>query len=479
MDTSPPAPQSHRTDVTVASLKKTLSHLFPQVDQHWAKPLDAYASAVYRLGGHRTGCSARDEAMVFLQNCIERAALRTGATSREAKQCSQQLVAAPVIQTGPHCHLLVEPDAFYTHLFSLLGLTANHLPWHIWYSASTVKFIEKPKKGPGWLLLEGEPVNVFGLPRRLMDSYSICGLNAHYSFKLTGNTKGTPANPSAVRLKALLPQGEFASAADAIKAGNQAFWNWAFPAQPRLLQLDDTDMADLVADHLENPGSWLSRQLFGNGMLAGAIIEAIDQLNAGPWAGWMRSTTDFFWGLANGKLFPLRLGNRMLTAGPGKEVELRFEPVALAAALRGREIVPNLFITFLVTSILPGIRVLGGCQQTVYYPLMRHVFSSALRQIGPQDLLATINADDCPGVWGHRVLKPGTPSPFRELESSPLPHLLSFYGSQPLEQACGGLKSFVGDPLWETLAQQIADGTVHAGSPEWKFAGTASRIRRS
>ncbi|WP_413814001.1 hypothetical protein [Rhizobium sp. Leaf453] len=470
MDTSPPAAHSQRTDVTVASLKETLSHLFPQVDQHWAKPLDAYASAVYRIGGHRTGCCARDEAMALLQNCIERAALRMGATSQEAKQCSQQLVAAPVIQTGPHCHLLVEPDAFYTHLFSLLGLNANRLQWHIWYSASTVKFIEKPKKGPGWLSLDGEPVNVFGLPRRLMDSYSICGLNAHYSFKLTGTTRDAPANPSAVRLNALLPQGEFASAADAIKTGNQALWKWAFPAQPRLLQLDDTDMADLVADHLDSPGSWLSRQLFGNGMLAAAIIEAIDGLNAGPWAGWIRSTTDFFWGLANGKLFPLQLGNLMLTARAGKARELRFEPAALAAALRRREIIPNLFTTFLVASILPGIRVLGGCRQTVYYPLMRHVFSSALRQIGAQDLLETLGADVCPGVWGHRVLKPVAPSPFRELESSPLPHLLNIYGSQSLQQACGDLENFVGDPLWEKLAQQIADGTVHAGSPEWKFA---------
>ncbi len=408
--------------------------------------------------------------MFFLQKCVERAALRAGANVQEAKQAAQQLAAAPVIQAGPHCHVLIEPDAFYTHLFSLLGLNANGLQWHIWYSASTVKFIERPKKGPGRLWLEGEPVNVFGLPRRLMDSYSVCGFKGPYSFQLAGTSKETPANASVARLKTILPEVEFASAADAIKAGNQALWRWAFPAQPRLLQLDDIDIADLVADHLEDPGSWLSRHFAGNDLVARALLEAIDQLNAGPWAGWIRSTTDFFWGHTGGRLFSLRLVNQVLTGNPGKAMELRFEPEAIAAALRRREIVPNLFTTFLVASILPGVRVLGGCRQTVYYPLMRYVFSNALERSGHHALLETLSADDCPGGWGHRVLKPRNASPFQELESSPLPVLLDFYGKQPLEQACGDLESFTSDPIWAALTRRIADEIVHVRSPEWKFA---------
>lgn len=470
MDENPTTVRSRSNDFTAAALKQSLSHLFPKLDDHWSGPLKNYAQATYHIAGYRSGCSARDEAMFFLQKCVERAALRAGANVQEAKQSAQQLAAAPVIQTGPHCHLLIEPDAFYTHLFSLLGLNANGLQWHIWYSASTVKFIERPRKGPGWLLLEGEPVNVFGLPRRLMDSYSVCGFNGPYSFQMAGSSKDVPANPSAARLKSILPEAEFASAADAIKAGNQALWSWAFPAQSRLLQLDDIDIADLVADHLEDPGSWLSKHFAGNDLVARALLEAIDQLNAGRWAGWIRSTTDLFWGLAGGRLLPLHLENGTLTGNPGKAMELRFEPAALAAALRRREIVPNLFITFLVASILPGVRVLGGCRQTVYYPLMRYVFSTALRQAGDQDLLDTISADDWPGGWGHRVLKPHNVLPFHELESSPLPDLLDFYGKQPLEQACGDLESFTSDPIWAALTQRIANEVVHARSPEWKFA---------
>ena len=67
-------------------------------------------------------------------------------------------MGAPVLQTGPHCLLLIEPDAFYTHLFSLLGLQAHVREWYITYHASTVSFSEKAKKGPGWLWLQDEPL---------------------------------------------------------------------------------------------------------------------------------------------------------------------------------------------------------------------------------------------------------------------------------------------------------------------------------
>ncbi|RAX40276.1 hypothetical protein [Rhizobium tropici] len=456
--------------LTLADMKKTLSHVMPGIDQFWSRELKDYARAVYEVEGHRAGCAIRDAAMSRLQACVERAALRSGADGTQAREAADQLAAAPVIQTGPHCHLLIEPDAFYTHLFSLLGLSAHRLRWHIWYGASTVKFIEKAKKGPGWLTLDNETINVFGLSRSRMDAYSLCGSNGIYRFLLSASERGQGANPSEERLKTILPGEGFASAAEAIKAGNQALWERFFPGQVRLLQLDDIDMADLVADHLEDADSWLSKCTGGDGAWASAILQAIDELDAGPWAGWIRRTTDLFWGLAEGKIFPLRLKNGVLSDVKGSRPDVRFEPMSIAAALRQRTIVPSLFMTFLVISILPGTRVLGGCRQVVYYPLMRHVLATALQKTGETSLLHALRADVRPGVWGHRVLKPHNGSPFADLENETVMDLLELYGKQTLAETCGDLASFTGDPIWAGLTARMREGKIRVPTSERQWA---------
>jgi hypothetical protein len=441
----------------------------PELARFWARPLTDYAHAVYDESA-RGRCSIRDDAMVRFRAFVTRVALRSGANQRDAEQASRQIAASPVIQTGPHLHLLIEPDAFYTHLFSALGLTAHAHRWHICYSSSTVKFIEKSKKGPGWLSLGGEVVNVFGLSRSRMDPYSICGFNGPYRFTLAGQNGGGSANAAAVRLKAILPDTDFPSAADAIKAANQSLWRRSFPPSLRLLQFDDIDVADLVAEHFEDPVSWMSSRFSVDGRFAERILRAIDRLNTGPWTGWIRQTTDFFWGLEGGKIFPLRLHGGILSSRSSSILEVRFDPESIAASLRQRKLVPNLLMTFLVTSILPGVRVLGGCRQTVYYPLMRYLLTTALDVSSDRELLDALRADERPGMWGHRVLRPKDGSPFMEVEESGAAmEVAARYGARPLEDAAGDLVSFTGDPIWAELSGHLRAQAIHAASIEWQW----------
>ncbi len=456
--------------IAAEEVRRTLSCLLPDLARFWARPLTDYAFAAYKAGA-RGRCLIRDDAVVRLRAFVARIAVRSGANQDDAEQASRQIAASPVMQTGPHCHLLIEPDAFYTHLFSALGLTAHGLRWHICYGSSTVKFIEKSKKGPGWLSLGGEVVNVFGLSRSRMDPYSICGSNGPYRFVLAGQNGRESANSAAVRLKALLPDMDFPSAADAIKAANRSLWRRWFPPDFRLLQFDDIDVADLIADHFEDPGSWLSVRFADGGLFAHNLLLGLDRLNSRPWAGWIRRTTDFFWGLEDGRIFPLRLQGGFLSSGSPSVLEVRFDPETIAASLRQRKLVPNLLMTFLVTSILPGVRVLGGCRQTVYYPLMRHLLASALKSSGDQELLEALRADERPGMWGHRVLRPANGSPFIEIEESGSGlGIASRYGAYALDDTAGDLASFTGDPIWAELSAHIKARAIHVASPEWQLA---------
>ncbi|WP_429819948.1 hypothetical protein [Ensifer sp. B1-9] len=411
--------------------------------------------------------------MELLCRCVERACWRSGYSVEEGRSASHYLLASPVLQTGPHCLLLLEPDAFYTHLFSLLGLNAHGCRWHITYHASTVSFTEKAKKGPGWFTLENEALNVFGLPRSRLDSFSVCGLNGPFRFALSNGKGDLAPNDAAAALLAQLPSGEFASAADAIRAANQTLWRAKLPFPIKLLQLDDFDIADLVADHLDDAGSWMSARFIGNGKVAENILDAMDRLNIGPWQGWIRRTTDFFWRMEKGRIIPLRLEDSTLRASGPSNFEMQFLPDSIAAALRQRAIVPSLFTVFLVLSMLPGVRALGGCRQTIYYPLMRYLTAIGLERSGNLDLLTELRGDDRPGLWGHRILKPAGGYPFREIElfggvAAPL----SKYAEMPLVQSCGDLASFTRDQIWAELSKRIASGVITPGAAEWQWSGS-------
>jgi hypothetical protein len=444
----------------------------PDLSRYWERPLHAYASVVYDADPFRSDCAERNDAMDRLCNCVERAALRAGFEAGEALSASLQMLASPVLQTGPHCLLLIEPDAFYTHLFSLIGLKAQGRKWHISYCVSTTSFIEAAKKGPGWLKLEGETLNVFGLPRRRMDGRSICCLNGPYRFSLTNPQGEAAPNASAARLLADLPIDEFPSAAEAIKVANQALWHSKSASPVSLLQLDDFDIADLVADHLDDAASWTSAHFVGDGVVAGRILNAIDELNAGPWSGWIRRTTDFFWRMENDRVVPLRLQDGSLRSGGSSNFEVKFRPDSLAEALRARAILPSLFTAFLVMSILPGTRVLGGCRQTIYYPLMRHLVSIGIERSGDLGLRKALETDRRPGLWGHRVLRPAGGDPFREIElAGGIAPLLSKYAQLWLNEASGDLASFTQDPIWASLSEHLSAGRITRVSKEWLWSG--------
>jgi hypothetical protein len=102
-----------------------IRHLFPWNCQFRNGTLHEYAHAVFEIEPHRYGCNVRDRAMIMLQGCVRRAARKTGFVEDRIHRIGEEILKAPVVQTGPHLHLLIEPDAYYTHLFSLMGLMAR------------------------------------------------------------------------------------------------------------------------------------------------------------------------------------------------------------------------------------------------------------------------------------------------------------------------------------------------------------------
>jgi hypothetical protein len=448
---------------TKDDIKTMLSSLLPELGTHWTVPLRDYAASVYDAAPLRSTSPIREDACQRVKRLVEGCATRAGCSLSDALEAGKQIVTNRVLQTGPHCHLLVEPDAFYTLLFSVMGLQAQRLPCYIWYSASTVKFIESAKKGPGWLRLENEAINLFGLPRKQMERRSICAMEDNVRFALQKQAGRSPW-PALQELASLLPKSDFTSAAEAIRAANLALSKVMLPNAIKLIQFDDVDVADLVADHLGDPNSWMAINLFGRPSFAQALLGALDAFESGPWTGWIRRTTDLFWRLFNGRLCPLRLNGSHFVSPIIADWRLPAEAEAIAAALRAGQIIPNLLMTFFVISILPGLRVLGGCRQIAYYPLMREVVEAALSACGHVGLQLNLSRETRTSVWGHRVLKPAPACAVTEFDGGSIAAMLDRFGQQPLEQACGDLRSFTADPLWTGLAGRLANGSPAAAT---------------
>ncbi|WP_167365303.1 hypothetical protein [Mesorhizobium qingshengii] len=447
----------------------SLRALYPWMSPYHSRPIRDYAFRLFEAPASRPMPEIRFRAFTKLLDLIRKAATRNGLSADAASEICRDFQRRRVLQTGPHLLLLMDPEAYYTHVFSLLGLSAHGCSTYVSYAVSTVSLVEKPRKGPGWLTVGGKPVNVFGLSRSRMAGYNLLAGPGSYRFELVP-TEPNLQGDALARLRSLLPKTQFERPAHAIKAANLMLWPKMFAGRFAFLQIDDEDIADLVADHLSDADSWLRAWLLEDSKLASNILAEIDRLVAGPWSGWLPRGTDFFWFYENGKRLPLRLAaGELVHPATGMKVA-PFSAPEILERLANRTLIPNLLLVFLVLSILPGVRVLGGSHQPVYYPLMRYVVRRALEVAGVDaDLLQALARDDVPGAWGHRVIECDD-DPFELFlngRNGAKSDIIERLGDISFAEACGSMKGFVSDPSWHELHRRLRQGLVTPADAEW------------
>lgn len=450
----------------------SLATLFPWMRSYYSQPVRDYAFRVFETPTSKDIPEVRRKAFTKLLAAIKKAGKRSGLPTDTVVRICEELKARRVLQTGPHLLLLLDPEAFYTHIFSLLGLSAHGCSTYLSYAVSTVSIAERARKGPGWLTIDRKPVNVFGLSRSRMIGYNLLTGPGPYRFELVPAEQGGRGDTLAL-LRALFPSCEFERPAHAIKAANLGLWPHLFGSRFVFLQIDDEDIADLVADHLSDSDSWLRARLLEDAKLASNILAEINKLADGPWSGWLTRSTDFFWLYENGKRLPLRLeAGELIDQSTGTKVG-RFAAADIIERLANRTLIPNLFLMFLVLSILPGVRTLGGSHQPVYFPLMRYVVHRALEAAGVDaDLRRAMASDDVAGAWGHRIIECDD-DPFdllRDAGAGKARDLTNRFGDLPLSKAIGSMRSFVSDPAWQQLGGLLREDAIGRGDAEWAFS---------
>ncbi len=449
----------------------SLEALYPWMKPYHSRPIRDYAFRLFEAPASRSVPEIRLRAFTKLLDIIRKAATRNGLSPDTASEICRDFERRRVLQTGPHLLLLMEPEAYYTHIFSLLGLSAHGCSTYVSYAVSTVSLVEKARKGPGWLTVDGKPINVFGLSRSRMAGYSLLAGPGAYQFELVpaDNSEGD----ALTLLRSLLPESQFERPAHAIKAANLILWPKLFGDHFAFLQIDDEDVADLVADHLSDENSWLRMRLLEDPKFASNILAGLDGLASGPWSGWLARGTDFFWFYENGRRRPLRLiAGELIDPATGMKVAC-FTATDILKRLANRSLIPNLLLMFLVLSILPGVRALGGSYQPIYYPLMRYVVCRALEAASvDEELRQALATDDVPGAWGHRVIECDD-DPFELFlngRNGGKSDLIDRFGDISFAEACGSMKGFVTDPSWHELHSRLRQGLITPTDEEWAFS---------
>ena len=287
----------------------------------------------------------------------------------DARDALAQFDAVRVIQTADHVQSLLDPTTFANALVMRMGLARTQQRYLFTHASSTVTMRTRGWTGPGYLNLDDARVNVFGWSNGALRRTSVGASRKQVQFAWavdSGQVTG-PASRLLQEIRAAQVDQVHASVEDAFLAGNTDLWRRWEPAdgvQPLLT--DGRLAARLVAGHLETGAPELAGLLFDPGVREQlARLRRPDRNNLNSRA--LPPSTDFFWGVRAERVRAMTLSSGWLReAGVADGAACRFEPDALAVALRRGELMPDLLMIMLVLAVLPGARVLGGPSQAIY-----------------------------------------------------------------------------------------------------------------
>lgn len=319
-----------------------------------------------------------------------------------------ELLSHTTLQTGPHSQLLLAPYLFYTSVASYIGLAATGNEYYPSIVATSNKFQTRRGAGAGLLNLAGHEINVFGMSRLKMQKCSVIAASGRFRFALEGreSLEGDLAREFSV-IEEMAAGICRERAHDAFVTLNEKIWNrWDPEDTVRPIYLDDRFFASLVAEHLEDETSLLSKLLFTDDRRNRLLSEMLSASKSaiGPM---FPNGTDLFWGVGTSRIFELRLSGRTLRKVRGRRIaDIPFRRDELRDRLIDGSIIPDVSTIFLVACLIPGFRAMGGFFQVAYLPRFVKILATSLDPMDKEDqaLRDGLLASDL-SAWGMHVLE--------------------------------------------------------------------------
>ena len=298
--------------------------------------------------------------------------LRQVAAGRLPNQDGNALVArwlnSPIIHTGSHSQLILEPACMAAAVIADMAASETSADCLVHYTCSTITLESKRRTGPGWLTNGSGLYKLANVPNHKMGKISVC---AHQGELILPRQALWPLEIAQSEVD-MRPFGR------AMLTVNERIWHSLNSFQRRrYLAFDEWDLADLLADHCENPLSPLAMVLFEDRRRA-----ALDE----EWNASRSKRSGIFlpkdwnvWCLGGGKIGRTAISDGKLIDVDRKTTLAYWCPEEIARLLRMRIILPSLFLIYCAIAILPEILVTGGGFMMGYVPLFRRILSNVLR----------------------------------------------------------------------------------------------------
>jgi hypothetical protein len=339
-------------------------------------PVEKYLSSFYKvtpLPISKFTINAREHLLKFLYdlaitqgNCID------------IELALEEFNQHPVLHTGGHCQLLLDPKTFAAAFAAYMSSLLNNRQYIFFYQCSTVTLEGSKREGPAWLTAKGKQVNMLiDVPRHQLAKRSVCALSGPISLSISPNGIVIPGTE--LYQNALYGLEGFESLPDLFFTANKKLWShWQTSEEIKLFTFDDLALSDLLVSHLLDCNSLISMLIF-NEDLQKRFQDAWKKSSLTPKGMFLQHNLCSFWGLRDGRIRRLeKVGNHLVEIGNEEKLSIPWKCDSIVKALKEREIVPDLFLVFLMIGILPRVKVLGGARQLGYIPEFQKILSNTL-----------------------------------------------------------------------------------------------------
>ncbi|MCW8470492.1 hypothetical protein OQJ19_07470 [Fluoribacter gormanii] len=369
----------------------------------------------------------------------------------------------PILQTGPHCQLYTNEIDFNAVLMSWIG-SQLHQVKHMFILNSITRTLQWSKRqGPGWLNLKHDVINLFALTPKQMSKLSVCspypGLTyCRDNFTQYLNQSNDFERKGIEKLLTSIEPKKYEGFIPAFTLANQNLLRQCDHAQEiQPLILNDHFTSLLVAEHLRDPDGVIYHLIFSTKQrsklkhLANLLMHEKNHV-------FLKQGTEYFWGVRNNKIRALRIEDNFLkeeTNDISKQLKIPLAPQSICEALVNGQLIPNIFLSFIVLCLMPQIRVLGGTRQIAYLPLIQKIFSQLLNPdiLEEREFLQELLSNDL-NAWGTNFIQ-DTSTPLEWLGRLPqgkeLSSLSTYYLDKSVAEITQELAIFKEHPLWKHM----------------------------
>ncbi|PWY54657.1 hypothetical protein DGG96_16010 [Legionella qingyii] len=369
----------------------------------------------------------------------------------------------PILQTGPHCQLYANEIDFNAILMSWMGSQLHQLN-HMFILNSVTRTLQWSKQqGPGWLNLKQGVINLFALTPKQMSKLSVCSSYPRLTYCIDNFirylTQADSLEKKGIeKLLTTIDSNEYKGFIPAFTLSNRNLLTQCDHAQEvQPVILNDNFTSLLVAEHLRDPEGIIYQLIFSSKQRS-KLNYLINLLMHEKSHLFLKQGTEFFWGVRDNKIRALRIVDNVFkeeTTNLSKQLKIPLDPQSICEALINGQLIPNIFLSFLVLCLMPQIRVLGGTRQIAYLPLIQKIFGELLgpNVVDEQELLQEMLSNDL-NAWGTNFIQ-DTSTPLEWLgrlsSGKELSSLSTYYLDKSVSEITQELAIFKEHPLWKHM----------------------------